>query len=208
MSRRSKSSDRWLKEHFSDPFVQRARSAGWRSRAVFKLEEIDRREHLLKGGQICLDLGAAPGAWSQYAAARVGKKGRVVATDLVAMPELPAVEFVQGDFREEQVFGEILKRLPQRQVDVVLSDMAPNLSGVDVIDQPRSLHLSELALDMAGRVLKDGGSALIKVFQGAGFPELVQCARGRFRRVKLVKPEASRSRSAEMYLLAMQFRLV
>lgn len=208
MSRRSKSSDRWLKEHFSDPFVQRARSAGWRSRAVFKLEEIDRREHLLKGGQVCLDLGAAPGAWSQYAAARVGKKGRVVATDLLSMPELTGVEFVQGDFREEQVFGEILKRLPRHEVDVVLSDMAPNLSGVDVIDQPRSLHLSELALDMAGRVLKDGGSALIKVFQGAGFAELVQSARGRFRRVKLVKPEASRSRSPEMYLLAMQFRLV
>ena len=208
MSRRSKSSDRWLKEHFSDPFVQRARAAGWRSRAVFKLEEIDRRERLLKSGQTCLDLGAAPGAWSQYAAARVGKKGRVVATDLLSMPELPGVEFVQGDFREQEVFGEILKRLPQHEVDVVLSDMAPNLSGVDVIDQPRSLHLSELALDMSARVLKDGGCALIKVFQGAGFPELVQSARGRFRRVKLVKPEASRSRSPEMYLLAMQFRLV
>jgi 23S rRNA (uridine2552-2'-O)-methyltransferase len=208
MSRRSKSSDRWLKEHFSDPFVQRARAAGWRSRAVFKLEEIDRRERLLKSGQTCLDLGAAPGAWSQYAAARVGKKGRVVATDVLSMPELPGVEFVQGDFREQEVFGEILKRLPQHEVDVVLSDMAPNLSGVDVIDQPRSLHLSELALDMSARVLKDGGCALIKVFQGAGFPELVQSARGRFRRVKLVKPEASRSRSPEMYLLAMQFRLV
>ena len=208
MSRRSKSSDRWLKEHFSDPFVQRARAAGWRSRAVFKLEEIDRRERLLKSGQTCLDLGAAPGAWSQYAAARVGKKGRVVATDVLSMPELPGVEFVQGDFREQEVFGEILKRLPQHEVDVVLSDMAPNLSGVDVIDQPRSLHLSELALDMSARVLKDGGCALIKVFQGAGFPELVQSARGRFRRVKLVKPEASRSRSPEMYLLAMQVRLV
>jgi 23S rRNA (uridine2552-2'-O)-methyltransferase len=208
MSRRSKSSDRWLKEHFSDPFVQRARAAGWRSRAVFKLEEIDRRERLLKSGQTCLDLGAAPGAWSQYAAARVGKKGRVVATDLLSMPQLPGVEFVQGDFREDEVFGEILKRLPQHGVDVVLSDMAPNLSGVDVIDQPRALHLSELALDMSGRVLKDGGCALIKVFQGAGFHELVQSARGRFRRVKLVKPEASRSRSPEMYLLAMQFRLV
>jgi 23S rRNA (uridine2552-2'-O)-methyltransferase len=208
MSRRSKSSDRWLKEHFSDPFVQRARAAGWRSRAVFKLEEVDRRERLLKSGQTCLDLGAAPGAWSQYAAARVGKKGRVVATDVLSMPQLPGVEFVQGDFREQEVFGEILKRLPQHEVDVVLSDMAPNLSGVDVIDQPRSLHLSELALDMSARVLKDGGCALIKVFQGAGFPELVQSARGRFRRVKLVKPEASRSRSPEMYLLAMQFRLV
>ena len=208
MSRRSRSSDRWLREHFSDPFVQRAQSEGWRSRAVFKLEEIDRREHLLKPGQTCLDLGAAPGAWSQYARRRVGRAGRVVATDLLAMPELAGVEFVQGDIREEQVLGELLGLLPGRQVDLVLSDMAPNLSGVDVVDQPRSLYLAELALDMSARVLKPGGSALIKVFQGAGFRELVQSARGRFARVRVVKPAASRSRSPEMYLLAMQFRLV
>ena len=208
MSRRSKSSDRWLREHFADPFVQRAQSEGWRSRAVFKLEEIDRREKLLKPGQVCLDLGAAPGAWSQYAARRVGRKGRVVASDLLPMAELPGVEFVQGDFREEQVFAQLLSLLPERQVDVVLSDMAPNLSGVDVIDQPRSMYLAELALDMAARVLKPGGDALIKVFQGSGFQEMVQGARGRFARVKLVKPQASRSRSPEMYLLAMQFRLV
>jgi 23S rRNA (uridine2552-2'-O)-methyltransferase len=207
-SRRSKSSDRWLKEHFSDPFVQRAKSGGWRSRAVFKLEEIDRREQLLKSGQICLDLGAAPGAWSQYARTRIGKKGRLIATDLLPMPELPGVEFVQGDFREEPVMGAILQLLPGRQVDILLSDMAPNLSGVDAIDQPRALHLAELALDMAGSVLKPGGSALIKVFQGAGFTELVRAARERFARVKLIKPSASRSRSPEMYLLAMQFRLV
>ena len=208
MSRRSKSSDRWLKEHFSDPFVQRARSAGWRSRAVFKLEEIDRREQLLKPGQTVLDLGAAPGAWSQYAQRRVGRKGRVIATDLLPMAELAGVDFVQGDFREEPVIEELLRRLPGRQVDVLLSDMAPNLSGVDVIDQPRSAYLTELALELAGRVLKEGGGALIKVFQGAGFTELVQSARARFQRVKLVKPGASRSRSPEMYLLAMQFRMV
>ena len=208
MSRRSKSSDRWLKQHFCDPIVQRAQSEGWRSRAVFKLEEIDRREHLLKPGQTCLDLGAAPGAWTQYARRRVGRNGRVVATDLLAMPELPGVEFVQGDVREEQVLAELQRLLPGRQVDLVLSDMAPALSGVDVIDQPRSLYLAQLALDMSARVLKPGGSALIKVFQGAGFRELVQSARGRFARVKVVKPLASRSRSAEMYLLAMQFRLV
>ncbi|HYC09328.1 MAG TPA: 23S rRNA (uridine(2552)-2'-O)-methyltransferase RlmE [Steroidobacteraceae bacterium] len=208
MSRRSRSSGRWLREHFADPFVQRAQSEGWRSRAVFKLEEIDRRERLLKPGQVCLDLGAAPGAWSQYAQQRVGRKGRVVATDMLPMGDLPGVEFVQGDFREEAVFEQVMSRVPPGAVDVVLSDMAPNLSGVDVIDQPRALYLAELALDMAARVLKPGGAALIKVFQGAGFPELLQSARARFARVKLVKPQASRSRSPEIYLLAMQFRLV
>ncbi|HEY7963193.1 MAG TPA: SAM-dependent methyltransferase [Steroidobacteraceae bacterium] len=208
MNRRSRSSGRWLKEHFADPYVQRAKSEGWRSRAVFKLEEIDRRERLLRPGRVCVDLGAAPGAWSQYARRKVGATGRVVASDILAMPELPGVEFVQGDFREEPVLEQILALLPERGVDLVLSDMAPNLSGVDVIDQPRSMHLAELALDMAGRVLKPGGDALIKVFQGAGFQELVQGARGRFGRVRLLKPQASRSRSPEIYLLAMQFRLV
>jgi 23S rRNA (uridine2552-2'-O)-methyltransferase len=208
MKRRSRSSARWLKEHFADPFVQRAQSEGWRSRAVFKLEEIDRRVKLLKPGAVCLDLGAAPGAWSQYAARRVGARGRVVATDILPMPELSGVEFVQGDFREPEVFDRVLNLLPGRQVDVLLSDMAPNQSGVDAIDQPRSVHLAELSLEMAARVLKPGGDALIKVFQGSGFVELLQGTRGRFGRVKLLKPEASRSRSPEMYLLAMQFRLV
>jgi 23S rRNA (uridine2552-2'-O)-methyltransferase len=208
MTRRSRSSGRWLQEHFADPFVQRAQGAGWRSRAVFKLEEIDRRAHLLKPGAVCLDLGAAPGAWSQYASQRVGAKGRVLATDLLPMAQLAGVEFVQGDFREEAVFERILALLPARGVDLVLSDMAPNLSGVDVIDQPRSMYLAELALAMAGRVLKPGGSALIKVFQGAGFKELLQAARGKFSQVKLVKPLASRSSSPEIYLLAMQYRLV
>jgi 23S rRNA (uridine2552-2'-O)-methyltransferase len=208
MTRRSKSSDRWLKEHFADPFVQRARSEGWRSRAVFKLEEIDRREKLLHPGAVCLDLGAAPGAWSEYAMRRVGARGRVVASDILPMAQLPGVEFVAGDFREETVFSRVLALLPQRGVDVVLSDMAPNFSGVDVIDQPRSMYLGELALDMAQRVLKPKGTALIKVFQGSGFKELLEGTRAKFGRVKLVKPQASRSRSPEMYLLAMQFRLV
>ena len=208
MARRTKSSDRWLKEHFADPFVQRAQAEGWRSRAVFKLEEIDRRERLLRPGGIVLDLGAAPGAWSQYARRRVGRTGRVVASDILAMPEIPGVEFAPGDFRDEAVFEQILKLLPAGQVDLVLSDMAPNLSGVDVIDQPRAMHLAELALGMAQSVLKPGGNALMKVFQGAGFQELVQAARGKFFRVKLVKPLASRARSPEMYLLAMQYRLV
>jgi 23S rRNA (uridine2552-2'-O)-methyltransferase len=208
MTRRSKSSGRWLKEHFADPYVQRAQSEGWRSRAVFKLEEIDRRDKLLKPGAVCLDLGAAPGAWSQYARRRVGAKGRVIASDILPMPELPGVEFVQGDFREEDVLQRLTALLPERGVDVLLSDMAPNLSGVDAIDQPRAMYLAELALEMAQRVLKADGHALIKVFQGAGFKELLQVARTHFARVKMIKPEASRARSPEIYLLAMQFRLV
>ena len=152
MARRSKSSARWLNEHFSDPFVQRAQAQGWRSRAVFKLEELDRREKLLAPGSICLDLGAAPGAWSQYARRRLGRGGRIVATDILPMEPLAGVEFVQGDFREETVFNQILAKVPERQVDLVLSDMAPSLSGIDVVDQPRSLYLAELALDMAARV--------------------------------------------------------
>jgi 23S rRNA (uridine2552-2'-O)-methyltransferase len=157
---------------------------------------------------VCLDLGAAPGAWSQYAARRVGATGRVVATDIIPMPALRGVEFVQGDFREPEIFARVIGLLPGRQVDVLLSDMAPNLSGVDAIDQPRSMYLAELALEMAGRVLKPGGHALIKVFQGSGFAELLRDARRRFGRVRLLKPEASRARSPEIYLLAMQFRLV
>jgi 23S rRNA (uridine2552-2'-O)-methyltransferase len=208
MTRRSKSSRQWLHEHFTDPFVKRAQSEGWRSRAVFKLEEIDRRERLLKPGQVCLDLGAAPGAWSQYARRKVGQKGRVIATDILEMTGITGVEFVQGDFREEEVFNRILALLPDRAVDVVLSDMAPNMSGMDVIDHAKSAYLGELALDMAQRVLKPHGHALIKVFQGAGFQELVRATRGQFARVKLQKPAASRARSAEMYLLAMDFLLV
>ena len=205
---RSKSSSRWLREHFNDPFVQRAQSEGWRSRAVFKLEEIDKREKLLKPGAVCLDLGAAPGAWSQYARRKVGKAGRVIAADILPMDPLPGVEFVQGDFRDEEAFARILKLAPQRQVDVVLSDMAPNLSGMDSIDQPRSLYLAELALDMAERVLNPQGSALIKVFQGAGFQELVAAARRKYAKVKLCKPQASRARSPELYLLARHYLMV
>ena len=208
MARRSKSSDRWLREHFRDPYVQRAQSAGWRSRAVFKLEEIDRREKLLKPGAVCVDLGAAPGGWSQYARGRVGPAGRVIATDILAIEAVPGVEFVQGDFREEEVLNRVVALLPEGRADVLLSDMAPSMSGVDVIDQPRSMHLAELALDIARRVLKPGGNALIKVFQGSGFEEVVKGARAEFSRVRVVKPQASRARSPEMYLLAMKFRLV
>lgn len=202
MPRRTPSSREWLKEHFTDPYVLRAKAEGWRSRAVYKLEQMDRKEHLLRPGQVILDLGAAPGGWSQYARRRVGRNGRVVATDILAMDALPGVEFIQGDFREEDVFARLTAAVGEQGVDLLLSDMAPNLSGMNAIDQPRSLYLVELALDMAQRVLKPGGSALIKTFQGAGFHELVVATRKHYQKVKLLKPDASRARSPELYLLA------
>jgi 23S rRNA (uridine2552-2'-O)-methyltransferase len=208
MARRSKSSERWLREHFSDPFVKRAQAEGWRSRAVFKLEQIDQRERLVKPGMVVLDLGAAPGAWSQYLRRRLGPSGRVVATDLLPMEPLEGVEFLQGDFREDGVFRQLKDALGAAGVDLLLSDMAPNLSGMDAIDAPRGMYLAELALDMAQEVLKPGGDALIKVLQGAGFEELVALARTRFARVRCLKPEASRSRSSETYLLASGRRMV
>lgn len=208
MARRSKSSERWLREHFSDPFVKRAQAEGWRSRAVFKLEQIDQRERLLKSGMVVLDLGAAPGAWSQYVRRRIGSSGRVVATDLLPMEPLAGVEFLQGDFREDVVFQQLKAALGAAGVDLLLSDMAPNMSGMEAIDAPRGMYLAELALDMAREVLKPGASALIKVLQGAGFQELVALARTRFGRVRCLKPEASRSRSPETYLLASGMRMV
>ena len=208
MTRRTPSSSRWLQEHFSDPYVKRAQAEGWRSRAVFKLEEADKKEHLLRRGQVVLDLGAAPGAWSQYSRGKVGPSGKVIASDILPMDSLAGVEFIQGDFREEPVVAQLLARTGERGVDVLLSDMAPNLSGMDVIDQPRSMYLAELALEMAGRVLKPGGGALIKVFQGTGFQELTVAARRQFKTVRFLKPAASRARSAEIYLLASGLRLV
>jgi 23S rRNA (uridine2552-2'-O)-methyltransferase len=208
MTRRSRSSQRWLREHFNDPYVRRAQAKGWRSRAVFKLEEVDRKERLLKPGAVVLDLGAAPGAWSQYAVTRVGPKGRVIASDILPMDAMAGVEFVQGDFREDEVCARILALAGQGRVDVLLSDMAPALSGVDAIDQPRAIHLAELALELAGRTLKPEGVALIKVFQGSGFQELVAAARRQFKSVRFIKPAASRARSAETYLLASGLRLV
>src|SRR4051812_21641180 len=151
MTRRSQSSRRWLAEHHNDPYVRRAQAEGWRSRAVYKLEEVDKKEQLLRRGGIVLDLGAAPGAWSQYARTRVGPKGRVVASDILPMEPLPGVEFVLGDFREEAVSAQLMSLTGVRAVDALLSDMAPEMSGMDVIDQPRAMYLSELALDMAGQ---------------------------------------------------------
>src|SRR5580692_333196 len=177
MPKRTKSSARWLAEHASDEFVKRARSEGWRSRAVFKLAEIQATERLLRPGIRCVDLGAAPGGWSQYAARIVGGASRIVATDILPMDAIAGVDFVQGDFREEGVFEELQARLGGAKVDLVLSDMAPNMAGIDAVDQPRSMHLAELALEFADRVLAPGGDVLVKLFQGAGFDQIIKDTR-------------------------------
>jgi 23S rRNA (uridine2552-2'-O)-methyltransferase len=208
MPKRTKSSARWLAEHANDEFVKRAKAEGWRSRAVFKLAEIQERERLLRPGIRCVDLGAAPGGWSQYAARIVGGASRIVATDILPMDAIPGVEFVQGDLREEAVLEQVLAAVGSEKVDLVLSDMAPNMAGIDAVDQPRSMYLAELALEFADRVLTPGGDVLIKLFQGAGFDEIVREARRRYGRVATKKPKASRTRSSEIYLLARQFGMV
>ncbi len=202
---RSKSSGRWLKEHFQDEFVQRAQREGWRSRGAFKLEEIDAKDRLLKPGMVVLDLGAAPGGWSQYAARRLGHAGRVIALDILPMDSLADVAFLRGDFREPSVVDTLLEILGDDRADLVMSDMAPNMSGVKAVDQPSSMYLAELALDLAEQVLRPGGSFLVKVFQGEGFDELLKSMRGRFGKVASRKPKASRDRSRELYLLARNY---
>jgi 23S rRNA (uridine2552-2'-O)-methyltransferase len=208
MPKRSKSSARWLAEHANDEFVKRAQREGWRSRAVFKLAEIQQSERLLRPGIRCVDLGAAPGGWSQYAARIVGGAGRIVATDILPMDSITGVDFVQGDFRDEGVLEQVLSHIGANKVDLVLSDMAPNMAGIDAVDQPRSMYLAELALEFAERVLAPGGDMLVKLFQGAGFDQIVKDARRRYGRVVTKKPKASRTRSPEIYLLARQFGMV
>ena len=202
MGRRSKSSGRWLEEHFSDPYVRRARDAGLRSRAAFKLEEIDAAEKLIFPGAVVVDLGAAPGGWSQYAARRLAGNGRVYALDLLQMDAITGVKFMQGDFREQAVLDALLAELGPRRVDLVMSDMAPNISGVDVVDHARAADLEALALDFSRQVLGPGGVLLVKVFQGSGFQELLAEARRTFEKVRMRKPKASRQRSSETYLVA------
>jgi 23S rRNA (uridine2552-2'-O)-methyltransferase len=208
MPKRSKSSARWLAEHANDEFVKQAQKEGWRSRAVFKLSQIQESERLLRPGMRCVDLGAAPGGWSQYAAKIIGAKGRIVATDILPMDGIPGVEFVQGDFRETEVLEQVLQRVGADKVDLVLSDMAPNMAGIDAVDQPRSMYLAELALEFADRVLAPGGDLLVKLFQGEGFDQIIRDARSRYRKVATKKPKASRSRSPEIYLLARHFGMV
>ena len=208
MAKRSKSSARWLAEHAADPYVKRAHEEGWRSRAAFKLEEISKAERLLKPGITVVDLGAAPGGWSQYVARVLGGKGRVIALDVLEMPSLPGVEFIQGDFSEDAVLERLQATLGGDKVDLVMSDMAPNMMGIADVDHDRSMQLVELAEEFAAQALRPGGDLLIKVFQGRGFEPLVTRLRKSYETVKLRKPKASRSRSPEVYVLARGYRLV
>jgi len=208
MPKRSKSSARWLAEHAADPYVKRAHDEGWRSRAAFKLEEIQKSDRLLKPGMTVVDLGAAPGGWSQYAARRLDGKGRVIALDVLDMPAIPGVEFIQGDFNDDSVLGQLNALLGGARVDLVLSDMAPNMMGIADVDHDRSMQLVELAEAFAAQALKPGGDLLMKVFQGRGFQPLVARLRKSYETVKLRKPKASRSRSPEVYVLARGYRLV
>ena len=212
MATRSKSSQRWLKEHFSDPYVKKAQAEGMRSRAAYKLEELVERDQLLKPGMVVVDLGAAPGGWSQWVRQELdqmerglpegARRGRIIASDILEMPSLAGVEFLHGDFREDAVLSRLLESLNGEQVDLVLSDMAPNKSGVDAVDQPRAMHLAELAMDFADGHLRTGGTFLIKLFQGTDFDGYVRELRRRYAKVVIRKPAASRKRSPEVYALA------
>jgi len=191
----------WMQEHVSDAYVKRARAEGMRSRAAYKLDEIAVRDRLLKPGMVVVDLGAAPGGWSQVAAGRVGPRGRVIALDILEMPSLAGVTFLRGDFRDDATLSELERVLAGQRADLVLSDMAPNLSGIASSDQAQALELAELALDFALKHMKPKGNFLVKTFQGAGFEEYLRSLRGRFSAVAVRKPEASRDRSREVYLL-------
>ncbi|NLJ91523.1 MAG: 23S rRNA (uridine(2552)-2'-O)-methyltransferase RlmE [Aeromonadales bacterium] len=205
--KRSASSSRWLKEHFDDKYVQEAHKKGLRSRAVFKLEEIQGRDRLFRPGMTVVDLGAAPGSWSQYAVEQIGLQGQVIACDILPMDPIAGVDFLQGDFREEAVLNALLARVGEDKVDVLLSDMAPNMTGTPEVDIPRSMYLVELALDMCRQVLAPKGSFVVKVFQGEGFDEFLREVRQRFNVVRVRKPDSSRSRSREVYIVATGFKL-
>lgn len=201
--KRSKTSKQWMNEHVNDPYVQRAQKEGYRSRAAYKLLEIDQRDHLLKRGMVVVDLGATPGGWSQVAASKVGPSGKVIALDLLPLQPIPGVEFIQGDFREDDVLAQLESSLGGKQVGLVISDMSPNISGIGLTDQARAMLLAELALDFCERQLQPGGAFLIKVFQGVGFEDFIKLMRNHFARVVTRKPDASRGRSSELYLLGL-----
>lgn len=203
---RSRSSGRWLREHHSDRFVQKAREEGYRSRASYKLLDLARADRLIRPGDTVVDLGAAPGGWSQVAAELAGERGTVVASDILPMDALPGVLFVQGDFSEEAVLEQVLAVLGERRADLVMSDMAPNMSGIRDVDQPRAMLLAELALDFARKTLRPGGRFLCKVFHGEGFDGFIRELRGCFASVVTRKPDASRGRSREVYVVAREFR--
>ncbi|MEN0106401.1 MAG: 23S rRNA (uridine(2552)-2'-O)-methyltransferase RlmE [Pseudomonas sp.] len=203
---RSKSSQGWLKEHFDDPYVKMAQKDGYRSRASYKLLEIQEKDRILRPGNTVIDLGAAPGGWSQVTSRVLGDKGRLIASDILEMDSIPDVTFIQGDFTEESVLAQILEAVGNNPVDLVISDMAPNMSGVKMADQARSMYLCELALDLASQVLRPGGDFLIKIFQGEGFDAYHKQVRALFEKVQMRKPLSSRDRSREQYLLARGFR--
>ena len=203
---RSKSSNDWMDEHFNDHYVMKAKEEGYRSRACYKLMEIDDKDRLMKPGMTVVDLGSAPGGWSQVAAKRVGDKGLVVASDILPMDGIAGVTFLKGDFTEEAVFDELMTIIGNRPVDLVISDMAPNMSGLSAVDQPSAMCLVELALDMARQVLKPGGNYAAKVFQGEGFDEYLKDMRSSFQKVVTRKPESSRARSREVYLVAKGYK--
>ena len=205
--KRTPSSTRWLKEHFDDKYVQQAQKLGLRSRAVFKIDEIQLKDKLIKPGMTVVDLGAAPGGWSQFAVEQGGDKGRVIACDILPMDPIAGVDFLQGDFREEAVLAALLERVGDAKVDVVMSDMAPNMSGTLAVDQPRSMYLVELALEMCKEVLAPNGSFVVKVFQGVGSEEYLKSVRELFKVVKVRKPDSSRARSREVYIVATGFKL-
>jgi 23S rRNA (uridine2552-2'-O)-methyltransferase len=208
MARSKGSSERWRQRQARDPYVERAAKEGWRSRAVYKLEEIDRRERLIKAEIVCVDLGAAPGGWSQYVARKPGPGKRVLALDLLPMDPIDGVELIQADFTTQEALDALQAWAGDRNTHLVMSDMAPNISGNNAIDQPRSMALAEEALDFAKLVLRPGGNFLVKLFQGEGFSEFVIEARRGFRSVKLIKPRASRAGSREIYLLARHYAMV
>lgn len=203
---RSKSSSRWLQRHVSDEYVKRAQKEGYRSRAAYKLEELDQADKLLRPGMVVVDLGAAPGGWSQYAARRIGKNGRIIALDLLAMEPISGVEFIQGDFTESAVLDSLKQRLAGAPVDLVISDMAPNISGIESSDQAKTMYLAELTLEFAEQALKPGGNVLVKTFQGEGYAELHRAMKQRFEKLLTRKPKASRAESREMYLLAKGYK--
>jgi len=203
---RSKSSKRWLQEHHQDAYVLKARAQGYRSRAVFKLEEIQQKDRIFKPGQFVLDLGAAPGGWSEYAIQAVGDQGRVIALDILPIEPIAGVEFLQGDFTEQQMLDDLLAIIGDQRFDLVLSDMAPNLSGMHTVDQPKAIYLAELASDMARNYLAPGGVFVVKLFQGEGFEDLLATLRSSFKSVKFRKPGASRSRSSEIYAVCSGLR--
>ncbi|WP_415880209.1 23S rRNA (uridine(2552)-2'-O)-methyltransferase RlmE [Methylomonas sp. TEB] len=203
---RSKSSQQWMQEHFQDEYVKKAQAMGYRSRAVFKLIEIQEKDKIIKPGINIVDLGAAPGGWSEYVSKIVGKKNKVIALDLLAIDPIDGVDFIQGDFREDDVLEQLYKVLDGEPVHLLLSDMAPNMSGSREMDQPRAIYLGELALDAAQQILAKGGTFLIKMFQGAGFDEYYNQVRQQFSSVVIRKPKASRARSNEVYILAKGFK--